>query len=108
MDISTEQVPANNCEIRGRTPTTALNLSRESLMASSGRATPYYDRMDDKMDCKSTSGDMTPELFYETEQEKTLCTSKAVSRSLMVDFIFIFLSFSFSFSIFRIAQVRVY
>ena len=80
MDISTGQVPANNCEVRGRTPTTALNLSRESSMASSGWATPYYDRMDDKMDCESTSRDMTPELSYETEQEKTLHTSKAADQ----------------------------
>ena len=80
MDISTGQVPANNCEIRERTPTTALNLSRESSMASSGQTTPYCDRMDDKMDCQSTSRDVTPELSYETEQEKTLCTSKAADQ----------------------------
>jgi len=80
MDISIGQVSANNCEVRGRTPTTALNLSRESSMASSGRATPYYDRIDNKMDCKSTSGDMTPELSYETEQKKTLRTSKAADQ----------------------------
>ena len=36
MNISTGQVPANNCEVRGRTPTTVLNLSREFSMASSG------------------------------------------------------------------------
>jgi len=76
MDISTGQVSANNCEVRGRTPTITLNFSRESLMASSGHAMPYCDRMDNKMDCKSTSGDMTPELSYETEQEKALHTSK--------------------------------
>ena len=80
IDISTEQVPANNCEVRGRTSTTALNLSRESSMASSSWATPYCDRMDNKMDCESTSKNMTPELSYETEQEKTLCTSKAADQ----------------------------
>ena len=37
----------------------------------------YYDRMDNRMDCDSTSKDMAPELFYETEQEKALWTSKA-------------------------------
>jgi len=80
IDISTGQVSANNYEVRGRTPTAALNLFRESSMASSSRATPYYNRMDDKMDCESTSGNMTPELFYETEQEKTLCTSKIADQ----------------------------
>ena len=80
MDISTGQVPANNCEVRGRTPTTTLNLSRESSMASFGCAMPYCDRMDNRIDCKSTSRDMTPELSYETEQEKALCTSKAADQ----------------------------
>ena len=82
MDISTGQVPVNNCEVRGRTPITALNFSRESSITSSGRAMPYCDRMDNRMDCKSTSGDMSPELFYETEQEKTLHTSKAADQQV--------------------------
>jgi len=80
MDISIGQVPTNDCEIRERTPTTTLNLSREFLIAFSGRAMPYCDRMDDRMDCESTSGDMTPELSYETEQEKALHTSKTVDQ----------------------------
>jgi len=80
MDISTGQVLANNCEVRGKTPTTTLNFSRDSLIVSSGHATPYYDRMDDRMDCKFTSGDITPELSYKTEQEKVLRTSKAANQ----------------------------
>ena len=67
IDISTRQVLANNCEVRERTPITALNLSRESSMTSFGQATPYYDRIDDKMDYESTSRDVAPELSYETE-----------------------------------------
>ena len=77
MDNSIGQEPANNSEVRGRTPTTAFNLSRESSMASSRQATPYCDRMHDRVDCDSTSGDMAPELSYETKQEKALWTSKA-------------------------------
>ena len=80
INISTGQVPANNCEVRGRTPITALNLSRESLMASSSWATPYYNRIDDKMDCEYTSRDMAPKLPYETEQKKTLHISKAAEQ----------------------------
>ena len=76
MNISTEQVPDNNCEVRGRTPNTALNFSRESSIAYSGWATLYCDKIDDRMDCKSTSRDMSPELSYETKQEKALHTSK--------------------------------
>ena len=80
MDISIGQVPANNCEVRGRTPTTTLNLSRESLMTSSGYTMPYCDKMNDRMNCKSTSKDMNSELSYETEQEKALQTSKVADQ----------------------------
>ena len=68
MDIPTRQAPVYSFEVRGKTPATEINLSRESSM-SSGRATPYYDRMDN-MDVDSELGDNSPELFYETEQEK--------------------------------------
>ena len=77
MDNSTGQEPANNCEVRGRTPTTAFNFSRESSMVFSRWSTLYCDRMDDRMDCNSTSGDTAPKLLYKTEQEKALRTSKA-------------------------------
>ena len=77
MDIPTGQVSANDFEVRERTPTTVINLSRESSMASSNQMTPYHDRMDNRIDCDSTLGDKTSELSYETEQEKTSCFSKA-------------------------------
>jgi len=77
MDKSTELEPANNNEVRGCILTTSLNLSRVSSLASSGRSTPYYDRMNDRMDCDSISGDMAPKLSYENEQDKALRTSKA-------------------------------
>jgi len=32
MDIPKGQVPANDTEVRGRTPTSAINLSRESYI----------------------------------------------------------------------------
>ena len=49
-------------------------------MASSSQETPYHDKMDNNMDCDSTIGDLTPELSYETEQEKILCVSKAADQ----------------------------
>ena len=76
MDKSTELEPANNNEVRERILTTSSNLSRESSLASSGWSTPYCDRMNDRMDCDSISGDMAPELSYENEQDKALRTSK--------------------------------
>ena len=45
-------------------------------MTSSSQSTPYYDKMDNRMDCNSVFGDKSPELFYETEQEKTFYFSK--------------------------------
>ena len=77
MDIPKEQVPANDIEIRGRTPTTAINLSRESSMASPGQVTSYHDRMNNRIDCDSVLRDKSSELFYKTEQEKAFCFSKA-------------------------------
>jgi len=79
MDKSTGLEPANNNEVRGRILTTSSNLSRESSIASSGRSTPYCDRMNNRMDCDSISGDMAPELSYENEQDKALRTSKAAN-----------------------------
>jgi len=74
MDIPTGQAPIYGFEVRGKTPATEINLSRESLM-SSGQATPYHDRMDN-MDVDLELGDNSPELSYKTEQEKANRVSK--------------------------------
>ena len=75
IDSSTEQVPVSNFEVRRRIPTSAVNLSRKSLMASSDHSTPYHNRMDINIDCSSTIRKLTPKLFYETEQENALQVS---------------------------------
>jgi len=75
MDIPTGQALVHSFEVRVRTPTTEINLSRESSMSSSW-ATPYHDRMDN-MDVDSEPGDNSFELSYETEQEKANHVSKA-------------------------------
>ena len=75
MDILTGQIPVSDSEVRGRNPVSSVNLSRESLMASSGCLTPYHDRMDTDIDCNPTIEELSPEcleLSYETEQEKAL------------------------------------
>ena len=51
-------------------------------MVSSGRATPYHDRMDIKVDDVSPSNHISNqclELSYETEQEKALRLGKATN-----------------------------
>ena len=76
MDISIEQAPIYSFEVRERTPTTEMNLSRDSSM-SSGQMTPYHNRMgNNKMDLDLEPGNNSSELFYKTEQEKTICFSK--------------------------------
>ena len=80
MDKPTNQVPTFECEVRGRNPTFAINLSRESLMTSSDRSTPYHDRMDINMDCNSTMEEPTPKLSYKIEQEKALQVSMAAEQ----------------------------
>ena len=80
MDISTGQVPVSELKVRGRSPDSSVNLSRESLMASSGCSTPYHDRMDTNMDFLSTTEETNLELSYETEQEKALRVSMAANH----------------------------
>ena len=77
MDSSTGQLPAFNFEVRGRTPTSNINLSRDSSTMSSGWVILYHNRMNVNMDCNSTVGDSTPKLSYEIEQKNILCVSKA-------------------------------
>ena len=75
MNIQTGWVSTTNSNVRGRNPILSVNTSKESSMASSGRSTPYYERMDTDMDCNPTNGESNLEcleLSYKTEQEKAL------------------------------------
>ena len=83
MDNQIGRVPITNPEVRGRNPVSSVNISRESSMASSGRSTPYHERMDTDMDCNPTSGESNTErleLSYEAEQEKALRVGMAVNQ----------------------------
>ena len=75
MDIQSGRVPSNNSKVRGRNSLSTVNSSRDSLMASSGRAIPYHNRIDTDMDCDPTVGESNNErleLSYEAEQEKAI------------------------------------
>jgi len=83
MDIQLELVPTINSEVRGQNPLPSANSSRDSSMVSSGRATPYHERMDIDPDGFPPNDEVTNkrlELSYETEQEKTLRTGKATNQ----------------------------
>ena len=73
MDIQSGRVPTNNSEVQGRNLVSSVNISKESSMASSGRSTPYHERMD--MDIEPVPTIQNPsierlELSYKAEQEK--------------------------------------
>ena len=70
MDIQAGQESVPNSAIRGRNLSPSVNLSRESLLASSSHFTPYHDRMDTNVDFLSSREVSNLELSYKTEQEK--------------------------------------
>ena len=80
MDIQAGQGPVSDSTIRGRNPSPFINLSRESSLASSGRSTPYHDRMDTDMDFPPSRKESNLELSYETEQEKALRVGMAANQ----------------------------
>ena len=83
MDILTRQSPVSDSEVRERNPVSSVNLSEEFSMVSSGRSTPYHDRMDTDMNYNPTIEELSPErleLSYETDQEKTLQVGMATNH----------------------------
>ena len=83
MDTQLGGIPINNFKVRGRNPLSSTNSSRDPSMGSSGRSTPYHDRMDtDPVDFPS-NGEVPNEhleLLYETEQENALRSGKATNQ----------------------------
>ena len=85
MDIQTGRVLSNNSEVRGRISVSSVNISRESLMASSGRSTSYHERMDIGIDGNPNIEDLNTqwlELSLEIEQEKALRISMAANQQI--------------------------
>ena len=83
MNIQTGRVPSNNPEVQGRNPSPSNNSSRDSSMVSSGRSTPYHDRMDTDMDIVPDSNESINKwlkLPYETEQENAIRVSMAANQ----------------------------
>ena len=82
MDNQSERVLTNNNEVRGWSFLPSTHSSREPSMVSSGRSTPYHDRMDMDLDDAPIAGNMenrSPELSYESEQEKALRIGKVAN-----------------------------
>ena len=74
MDLPSGSYPDNYDNVRGRTPFTNKNTSRNLSMSFTISSVVYYERMaynngtDDNVDMKNNS----PTLSYEDKQEKTL------------------------------------
>ena len=80
IDIQTGQIPVSDSLMRGRNLPSSPNLFRESSLASSGRSTPYHDKMDTDMDFLPPREESNLELSYETEQEKVIWVSMAANQ----------------------------
>ena len=73
MDKSSGTSPSNNVEVRGRTSSIEINLSRNMSMSSTHSSVIYHERMaNNSMDVDPDSPTDSPTLSYETEQEKLL------------------------------------
>ena len=76
MDIQSGVSPTINSEEWERNPLPSANSSRESSLASSGCATPYYERMDMNVVPETEESNIeSHELSYETEQERAIRVS---------------------------------
>ena len=81
MDIQLGVSPTTNSEVRGRNPSPSAKSSRDSSLASSGRSTPYHERMDiDIVPGTDESNMENLELSYETAQEKGIRVSMATNQ----------------------------
>jgi len=77
MDIPAGFVPVHDFEVRGRTPSTEKNFSRDSSMSSTRSSVIYHERMaNNGMDIDQEPVDDSPALSYEEEHEKVLRLSK--------------------------------
>jgi len=80
MDIQAGQGPVSDSAIRDRNLSPSVNLSRESLLVSSGHSTSYHNRMDTNVDFLPSREVSNLELSYETEQEKAQWVGMAANQ----------------------------
>ena len=81
MDFPTGPIPDNYDEVRSKTLSTNRSISRNTLMSSTRSSVVYHERkIHNNLKDKDDPMDSTPELFYETEQERALRISKAAEQ----------------------------
>jgi len=81
MDFLPGPTPDNHNEVRGRNLSTNRSVSRDSSMSSTKSSVTYHERMvNNGMDIDEEPVESAPALSYETEQERTICTSKVAEQ----------------------------
>ena len=82
MDILKGWSPDNFDEMRGRMNSHNSSSSRDTSISSTKSSVAYHERMEQNngIDVDNPSKDLSPELFYETTQEKVTCLSIATEN----------------------------
>ena len=82
MDLFVGLYPDNYDKVRGRSLSTNECISRDSLMSSTKSSITYHDKIErnNAMVIDKEMVDISPALFYETDQEKVLCVSKVAKQ----------------------------
>jgi len=81
MDIQSGLVPNNFNEVRDRTLSSNRNISRDISMSSTKLSVVYHERMTtNNANNNNDPVNASPELSYETEQEKAFCVSKTADQ----------------------------
>jgi len=81
MNIQSGPAPNNFDEVRGRILSSNGIISRDVLMSSTKSSVVYHERMTtNNANNDDNPVDASPELSYETEQEKAFCISKAADQ----------------------------
>ena len=81
MDIQLGVSSTTNSEVRERNPSPSAKSSRDSSLASSGRSTPYHERMSISIVPGTDESNMENlELPYETAQENEIRVSMAANQ----------------------------
>ena len=81
MDFSTGPIPDNYDEMKGRTLSTNKSIFRDTSMSSTKSSVIYHERitLNNSKDDDNPI-DASPELSYETEQEKIFHISKTADQ----------------------------
>ena len=82
MDFPLGPYPDNYDKVRGRTPFTNKNTSRDSSISSTKSSVAYHKRIanNNSMDIDEVMNNNSPALSYQNEQKKALRVSKAAEH----------------------------